>query len=611
MGFSGIAFGLPFAMNSAEGTEASMFVAAAASRSSWKKAMFALGAALVTLVPVVGLIWVIFHFVGANYLDYAIAVVVFLLGLRAVKEGLDEKPSRSGHSDPGAREAIGLAPASAVSVKDFQQRHGLRPTGIIGEAERAAVRAARSEAGYSEVDSYVFGVDVADAARVSAFQKRHFLPATGLVDAATRGALRVAQQQGLLDTLDAGAVRRFQTDHGLEPTGDVDDATAVALATVRSEGATTLGPPRDDGAEAPRIDPVTALSRLDAADQASVRRFQQSLGLNADGAVRDETRGAIRAVRARTNPDPANPESTRRLQADCGLAVTGVIDDTTRGAARSRLALAVRPRPAGLVPDPADEEGTKAFQRSFGLDDDGVIGESTRQALNVARDYMCDVDPTDPRSVADFQHRHGLNADGIIGPRTQAALSTVRAERVPDSDKEQERRYGDFSPGSGAAGYVLDVDIAEPDAVRSFQASHHLAADGVVGPSTREALAVVRQQRLEGGPLVGDHSPPTGQRGPVALMRTRMGRAWPAYVGVILETSEALLYSFAVANSSLGLLPAIIGAGVGYTWPWATLPLVRRVTQRVAEWKQEFVIGLVLVGVSTTFGILHAVGVFH
>lgn len=45
-------------------------------------------------------------------------------------------------------------------------------------------------------------------------------------------------------------------------------------------------------------------------------------------------------------------------------------------------------------------------------------------------------------------------------------------------------------------------------------------------------------------------------------------------------------------------------------WPWSVLPLIRKLTSHVAEWKQETVIGLIPVSVAAAFGLLHMVGVF-
>ena len=604
MGFSGVAFGLPFAMNSVEGTEASLFVAAAASRSSWRRAVVAVGAAALTLLPVGGLIWVLFHFVGATYLDYAIAAIVFVLGARELREGLSERSEGAPEGDAGASEpAIGLAPASAASVCEFQRSHGIDPTGVIDERTRAAVRAARVEAGAPSVDAYLLGTDVADAAAVADFQRRHGLRATGDVDASTRGALRVAQQQGFVDPLDPACVRRFQSDHGLAPTGDVDETTAIAIATVRGEGGTAV----DDEPRQVRIDAASALRRLDVTDAASVERLQRALGLRPDGSVGTETRGAILALRARMHPDPADPASIKAAQTEIDVPVTGTIDAPTRAAAGRTLESALRPPTSGLLPDPADAEAVRALQGRYQLDRSGAVDERTRQAARHARDFECDIDPADDATIRRFQRDHGLAPDGVIGERTQAAVAVVRAERVASEPRDRRHRYGPFDqPGIP----VLPLDLADPATVRTFQSAHHLPPDGVIDEKTRTALTVAMRERVDGGPLQGSHDPAPSQGGPIGWLRDTLGDAWPAYVGVILETSEALLYTFAVASSSFSLVPAVIGAGAGFVWPWATLPLVRRVTERLPEWKQEATIGAILVAVAATFGVLHAIGVF-
>ncbi len=600
MAFSGLAFGLPFVMNSVEGTEASLFVAAAAARSSWRRAMIAVAAGAVTMLPLAGLLWLAFYFINTSYLDYAIAFLVFALGVRELREGLKERPKTEGALS-GPAEPIGLAPSSAQSIKSFQQRHGLEPSGIIDDRTRAALLAARREAGYEGVDTYLVGVDVADRTAVEGFQVRHGLAATGVVGAATQGALRVAQQPGLLDPLDPEAVRRFQRDQHLPPTGDIDNTTAVALAARRAEAGGTGGSLQQRGTPPP--DAATAHGKFDPTDPESVRQLQRSLELPTSGVVDERTRGAVLALRARLSFDPTDVEGLRVYQRRHGLNPTAVLDASTR-----RMLLdGWRSRPSDAkqgLPDPANREAICGFQRRYGLPVTGTVDQGTQAAMRYERDWFVGLDPTDTRSIREFQERTGLPQDGVIGPATQAAWRAVRTERMAHDRKERSRRYGPVATANGV-GPRIDIDLTDPEVVGRFQAEHGLKLTGTVDRDTQEALAVVRRSTLKAG-----NTGPMPARGPLERLRRLLGDAWPAYVGVVLETSEALLYSFAVASSSFALVPAVIGAGVGYSWPWTVLPLLRRVSERMAEWKQEAGIGLILMGVAASFGLLHALGVF-
>jgi uncharacterized membrane protein len=85
---------------------------------------------------------------------------------------------------------------------------------------------------------------------------------------------------------------------------------------------------------------------------------------------------------------------------------------------------------------------------------------------------------------------------------------------------------------------------------------------------------------------------------------------WPAFVGVVTEGGEALVFTFA-AGSSFGWSPAAVGGAVGFALPWTALGLLRRAARDVPAWKQEVAIGVVLVVAATSLAALRASGILH
>lgn len=124
-----------------------------------------------------------------------------------------------------------------------------------------------------------------------------------------------------------------------------------------------------------------------------------------------------------------------------------------------------------------------AQQRLRGLAVDGVFGAKTLA------------------KVKSFQRSHGLAADGVVGPRTWRALggfpgSTSKPKPAPTpSCKVTLLRYGSrgslvSSAQSKMGGVAVDgvFGASTLARVKSFQRSHGLSADGVIGPQTWGAL---------------------------------------------------------------------------------------------------------------------------
>jgi peptidoglycan hydrolase-like protein with peptidoglycan-binding domain len=132
----------------------------------------------------------------------------------------------------------------------------------------------------------------------------------------------------------------------------------------------------------------------------------------------------------------------------------------------------------------------------------------TLQQMLIRAGYPLDVDgdfgPTTEDAVERFQTANGLTADGIVGPQTWDALEnahssgqesdgqggagarpTIRQGATGPDVVYLQQRLQDF-------GFTLPTDgnfgPMTASAVRSFQSSNGLPADGIVGPGTWSAL---------------------------------------------------------------------------------------------------------------------------
>jgi peptidoglycan hydrolase-like protein with peptidoglycan-binding domain len=159
--------------------------------------------------------------------------------------------------------------------------------------------------------------------------------------------------------------------------------------------------------------------------------------------------------------------------------------------------------------------------------------------------------PLTERAVGRFQAAHGLAVDGIAGPHTTAALSRPTRMLFPTAG------YG--SPGGSAPVRVLQRGLVRAgdrpgpidgrygplteQAVRRFQAAHHLPVNGIAGPETFTHLnprtiahrtpASPRRSRPLAGRPKAPSVPPVSAPAPISVAPTvapTHSSRWPAIV---------------------------------------------------------------------------------
>jgi len=122
----------------------------------------------------------------------------------------------------------------------------------------------------------------------------------------------------------------------------------------------------------------------------------------------------------------------------------------------------------------------------------GASGPNTTTVQYLLRQHGHDVaadgnfGPLTTSAVASFQSARGLTADGQVGSQTWPHLVvTVRQGSSGEAVRAAQTQLNKYGAGLGVDG---NFGAATDGAVRSYQGSHGLAADGVVGAQTWESL---------------------------------------------------------------------------------------------------------------------------
>lgn len=271
---------------------------------------------------------------------------------------------------------------------------------------------------------------------------------------------------------------------------------------------------------------------------AAVKSYQSRHALTNDGIVGPLTK----AVLAATNLYAHGP-----LAINSSSCPTNISEGMRNGCV-TQLQQLLNDNGAGLAVDgdfgPATLAAVKHYQSTHGLTVDGIVGPKTKAALvgpPVAPKQItvtspsCPVDITEQEidgcvtelqillnkfgagltvdgdfgpatlaAVKHFQSTHGLAVDGIVGPNTKAALlgagSSVptpiplTSSSCPTNIREG-MRNGCVTElqellNNHGAGLIVDGDFgpATLAAVKYYQSTHNLTADGIVGPHTKASL---------------------------------------------------------------------------------------------------------------------------
>lgn len=228
---------------------------------------------------------------------------------------------------------------------------------------------------------------------------------------------------------------------------------------------------------------------FDQATQEAVIRFQRDKRLNPDGVVGEQTESALfeefnRRTDISSRDFSVSNRSNRVLkQGDRGADVT---------------ALQRRLRELGYFNGQltgyfgrTTQEAVSRFQQAYLIQPDGIVGSDTRSALFGSGTGTSQFFQNDSLSLPPPPPLAGSSMSGRFNP-----IPSIQVLRLGDRGSEvtnlqQELRQRGFNPGRVDGVYGSQTQ----EAVRQFQRTRGLFADGIAGRETLSALGVMSQAR--------------------------------------------------------------------------------------------------------------------
>lgn len=205
--------------------------------------------------------------------------------------------------------------------------------------------------------------------------------------------------------------------------------------------------------------------------------------------VKPEIQGTSARCWLKSSVPPAQPDTCCISGVKSGASATPL--PTAEPTRTPRFVITVTPTRSHIIhltPTPTVQLGA---WKTYRTGDKGP-GVFAIQYLLLAEGYSLTVDgtfsPETESTVKSFQGAQGLSADGVVGPKTWTALTRHMVHSGSNADAVRAVQY----LLKNAYGHDVAVDgtfgSKTEEAVKSFQTSRGLSADGIVGSQTWKAL---------------------------------------------------------------------------------------------------------------------------